>query len=166
MEKRFSDVLIFNEFGQLLLLHRAEQGGKLAAGSWCLPGGHAEEGELAETTAYRETLEETGLTCPELLHLCDLNNPDGSISSYFLATNLCTLEKQKTSLVLDPFEHHGWAFMDLEDIAEVDCLFDLKDRLLGPELSPAFLIIRLLNSGQILSSYTKLTPEEEVVAKH
>jgi len=42
---------------KILLL---QEGGKLAYGLWCLPGGHLEIGELFEEAAIREVLEETG----------------------------------------------------------------------------------------------------------
>jgi 8-oxo-dGTP diphosphatase len=42
---------------EILLL---QEGGRLAMGLWCLPGGHLDEGESFEQGAIRETLEESG----------------------------------------------------------------------------------------------------------
>ena len=46
--------IIFNEKGEILLLHQN-------AGHWGLPKGHVEEGETEEHTAIREVKEETNI---------------------------------------------------------------------------------------------------------
>jgi ADP-ribose pyrophosphatase YjhB (NUDIX family) len=46
--------------GELLMIRR---GHGPAAGTWSLPGGHVEPGELLAEAVVREVLEETGLEC-------------------------------------------------------------------------------------------------------
>jgi len=48
--------IIFNNSEQVLLI-------KMTAGHWSFPKGHIEGTETERNTAYREVLEETGLTC-------------------------------------------------------------------------------------------------------
>lgn len=49
---------------QVLLVQRAKPPG---VGQWSLPGGKQELGETAQETARRELLEETGLSCGEMV---------------------------------------------------------------------------------------------------
>ena len=53
-------VLIVNEQNHLLMLKRSDNG------SWGLPGGAVEPGEMVEDAALRETLEESGLRVEEM----------------------------------------------------------------------------------------------------
>lgn len=48
--------IIFNNSKHVLLI-------KMTAGHWSFPKGHVEDSETEVETAYREVLEETGLTC-------------------------------------------------------------------------------------------------------
>ncbi|SED09824.1 NUDIX domain-containing protein [Paenibacillus sp. GP183] len=50
-----ASVIIFDEEGKVLMLHRADNH------SWCFPGGAVELGEKVEEAAMREAYEETGL---------------------------------------------------------------------------------------------------------
>jgi len=53
-------VLIVDEHNRLLMMKRSD------SGSWGLPGGAMEPGEMVEETALRETLEEIGLQVEEM----------------------------------------------------------------------------------------------------
>lgn len=53
-------VLIVDEQNRLLMMKRSD------SGSWGLPGGAVEPGEMVEETALRETLEESGLQVEEM----------------------------------------------------------------------------------------------------
>jgi 8-oxo-dGTP pyrophosphatase MutT (NUDIX family) len=53
-------ILVVNESNQLLLLKRSDNG------CWGTPGGSLEPGEMVESAAKRETLEETNLTVGEM----------------------------------------------------------------------------------------------------
>jgi mutator protein MutT len=50
-----TSVIIFNNEGQVLMLHRSDND------CWCFPGGAIELGEKVEEAAVREVFEETGL---------------------------------------------------------------------------------------------------------
>lgn len=51
-----SDTIIFNQKGEVLLIHRRDD-----YDLWCIPGGGVRSGESTAQAATRETLEETGL---------------------------------------------------------------------------------------------------------
>lgn len=55
-----ASVLIFDEQGRVLMLHRNDND------TWCFPGGAMELGESTEQTARREAYEETGLRVEQL----------------------------------------------------------------------------------------------------
>ena len=61
---RYSDNLVFNHEGKLLLLKRSELD-KTFPGMYVLPGGHVDAGEDHRTAAIRELQEESGLTPDE-----------------------------------------------------------------------------------------------------
>ena len=58
---RYSDNIVFNHEGKLLLLKRSELD-KTFPGMYVLPGGHVDAGEDHRTAAIRELQEESGLT--------------------------------------------------------------------------------------------------------
>ncbi len=86
MRTRAAGAVVQNDRGELLLVRRAHPP---QAGRWTIPGGHAEEGELLQDTAIRETAEETGLVVSverELGRLDIANGPDETFEVHdFLA---------------------------------------------------------------------------------
>ena len=58
--KKAACVAVFNPKNELLLLRRSETAEWMPL-HYCLPGGHAEEGETMAQTAERELFEETGI---------------------------------------------------------------------------------------------------------
>ncbi len=71
---RFASVLLVDPEGRLLLQERDEHAA-IDPDCWGLPGGHLDAGEDAETAAYRELGEETGveLTRGTLRHVTTLH---------------------------------------------------------------------------------------------
>lgn len=63
-------VIIFNETGQFLLVHRTD------TRTWGLPAGSKELNEALETTAQREVWEETGLHLSNLTARFTLSGPN------------------------------------------------------------------------------------------
>src|ERR1035437_627411 len=59
-EKRYADVIIKNDKGEILLLKRS-MNCNFYPGAWSLPGGHIELNETPEIAAIRESIEETNL---------------------------------------------------------------------------------------------------------
>jgi ADP-ribose pyrophosphatase YjhB (NUDIX family) len=65
-----ANVLILDDRGRLLLMHRAD------TGDWGLPGGFMEPGETVEEAARREVREETGLEVGRLALLGVFSGPE------------------------------------------------------------------------------------------
>lgn len=158
--QQYCDCLLFNKQGKLLLLLRSEIS-TIEPNKWCLPGGHQDPGEGLEFACFREVLEETAIELDDnLITLETLENPDGSSSHYFMAEDI-TFEQEK-SIVIDPYEHKGFGFFSVEEIDDLDLMFDLKERLLTTFFS--LLISKSLNKVFNKIKTIKLTPEEEVIS--
>ena len=78
-------VLLVDKRGWVLLQER-DAGAPRAADQWGLVGGHVEDGEDFEPAAYRELVEETGVTLPHgslrLWREQDYTYPDGHRGHY------------------------------------------------------------------------------------
>lgn len=62
----YSDIIIFNEEGKILLLQRSNEEGDKLSNMWGVPGGHVDLGEEFIDAAKRELWEESGITCNDL----------------------------------------------------------------------------------------------------
>ena len=90
-------IVIVADDGAVLMLQRPD-------GSWCMPGGKAEDGETSAFAAIRETFEETGIsiTQSELVPLAEIANPDGFVFACFAARRPrsdVTLSEESTAWV-------------------------------------------------------------------
>lgn len=123
-KKRFSDAIIFNNEGKFLMLLRGSNT-EIEPNKWCLPGGHVDEGESFEQACIREVLEETNLVIDSVNLRLVRNESDFEIR-YFA----CFLDQDQLH-ILDAEEHKGLKWVDKKELKELDCIFDLKEVLLG-----------------------------------
>lgn len=74
MNTRVSFVYLTRD-NQVLML---QEGGRLAMGFWCFPGGHVDSGESFEEAAIREALEESGfkITLGEMIYKTLISNTE------------------------------------------------------------------------------------------
>jgi len=132
----------FNEAGELLLLQRHTQ--DLGGGRWGTPGGRIDQGESAEAAMCREFYEETGIQNLnfELLGTHEIRMPHGTVHKTSYRTTLPKLSR----IVLDPNEHHAYAWFSLQG------LLDKDDILWGmPTLLRDFGLIGSLEADPTLS---------------
>jgi 8-oxo-dGTP diphosphatase len=103
---KIAKAVIVNEQGEVLILKRSSY--SKYAGSWDLPGGHIEEGELAADGVRREVFEETNLEImdPEELYV------KGRVT-YFRAN----LPQQEISL---SDEHTEYKYINSEELQEIN----------------------------------------------
>ena len=59
-----------------------KRSGSHGAGTWALPGGHLESGELIAACAVRETFEETGIKVTEIRNVDFTNNLFEEVAPY------------------------------------------------------------------------------------
>lgn len=73
-----SSVVVLDEDGAVLLLHRSDDG------DWCLPGGGAEEGSSFRSTAQAELQEESGIevALDDLVPFATVSEPDVHVLTY------------------------------------------------------------------------------------
>lgn len=125
---QFSDVLVFDPEGKLLILHRRQEGkkGENERGEWCLPGGHVDPGECHKEAAERELLEETGLR----VHVDEVPAMKYETADSDIHYFRCYLPEDM-EVVVDSTEHDGVAWVDYHNggLDEYDFIYDLKDNL-------------------------------------
>ncbi len=104
------DVFVFNEHGELLLLQRHSE--DLGGGQWGTPGGRIEPGEDPDTAAKRELYEETAIKDLKLAALGShlIHMPHGTVH---MTSYRAVIPKENTNIVVDPEEHHAYAWFSL-----------------------------------------------------
>lgn len=122
----YSDVLVYNEEGKILILHRTNADRDLEGGDWCLPGGHVDYGESHEEAALRELFEETNINVDHV-DLVIKKETDDVVINYY-AVRL----KEIPLVILDASEHDGSKWVDpFDELFEIDFIYDLKDILIN-----------------------------------
>jgi mutator protein MutT len=102
---KFSDVIVFNEQGQILLLKRDAD--DETNDTWVIPGGHVDEGEECEVAARRELSEETGINNTKIEYLGERKTDTAHIKYY--RTTIDTNEKFVT-LMAGENKRYIWVF--------------------------------------------------------
>ena len=98
-------IVITNELGDILLTHnRRYTTGRL---EWEVPAGRVETGESPESTARRESMEETGCTLKALRYLC-WHNPANGMSDLKMHVFAATVDAEGTILDTNEIESKRW----------------------------------------------------------
>lgn len=154
-KKNYSDVVLRNEKGEILLLKRSTQD-DFMPGKWWLPGGKIDPGEDPITAAERELFEESGIDMKGKLTFLVKRTPKGCTIHYFEAF----IDKPFTA-ILDNEEHFALQWVSLNDLDNYD-LLDTKESLLS---LPTTIMseIETLNISQD-STYDLLFRKEKAVS--
>ena len=121
-KQEYSDILVENEDGEILMLQRTDND-TLEPSKFCFAGGKIEAGETPEEAGIRELEEETGIKVDALEPIKTFENEDGSSSHYF-----------KTKINDDQFvkigdEHQGIKWVKPEELTEMpDVIFNNNER--------------------------------------
>lgn len=121
----YTDALIFNSNGELLMLLRTAKDGKSELDNkWSLPGGHIDKGETPDVAVIREVLEETNLTVSscQLRHVSETND---RVIYYYS----CIVDPAKLKPTLNATEHKGLEWVNKDKLQNLDCIYDLKEKL-------------------------------------
>ena len=132
-KKQYSDAIIYNHDGRILMLLRtAKDGKKELDNKWSLPGGHIDEGETPEQACVREVLEETNLVV-DICSLMLIKKTADTVINIFS----CHVDSDQLQLILDAHEHVNLKWVNKAELQELDCIYDLKEtlnRLVFPDL--------------------------------
>ncbi len=107
-------VLIFRE-GKFLLGRRKGSHGE---GDWSAPGGHLEFGETPEACAKRETQEETGLDCGELMAGPFVSNVFPEIQKHYITLFMLSQQSTGEPVLLEPEKCEGWQWFSPDSLPE------------------------------------------------
>lgn len=120
-KQNYSDVIVFNEDGKVLLLKRTSDD-EFEPNKYSFPGGKIEKGEDPIIAGIRELNEETGLGITKVNSVASELNEDGSTTHYF-TTSL------KGDLKLSD-EHVGSEWFAIEDIKNIDVIMGQNERFI------------------------------------
>lgn len=133
-------VMVVDGDDRVLLLHRADDG------TWCMPGGAAEEGSSFVATALAELAEETGLVVrpQDLVPFASISEPDVHVLTY--------PNGDVTHCFAIWFAARRWTGSLATDEESIDAGFFARDALPEPLLPPSALALelydRFVESGQ------------------
>ena len=127
----FTDALIINNEGKLLLLKRNKLSQNFP-NVYCLPGGHLETAykNNPEKNIKKEIKEETGLDPLEckLVYIKGIKNNNKIYYFY------CNLPLNSEEIILNESEHSQYYWVSLSELKEIpkeDFILDLKDTILS-----------------------------------
>lgn len=118
---RYADMLVFNESGRFLILHRYGKNSETEHGEWCLPGGHVDMGETFNEAAVRELFEETSIRVDvDSAIKCGSYKSNTADIEYYCVQNV-----KDDLVVLNSEEHDSFKWILPDEIKDYDFIFDL-----------------------------------------
>ena len=106
---------ITNRAGQLLLIQRLREP---EAGSWGLPGGKIDFGELAERAVVREIAEELGVEIALDGLACIAQTIERGDGRHWVAPVYNAHIVAGAPKLMEPEKHGGWDWFDLDDLPD------------------------------------------------
>lgn len=125
--KRYADAIVRNSEGKILFLLRNKDS-EFAPETYCLPGGHVNEGESDEDAVVRELKEETSLIAKSVFELAQASNP--SICYYEVVV------EEPNEVILEHEEHINYKYMNEEEWKKEVLIANLAenlDKIYNPE---------------------------------
>lgn len=120
----YSDFLLFNEKGELLLMKRSTWDTS-NPGCWVVPGGHVDPGEDHETAAKRELQEETGYNIEDVINVGSYDDENCHIE-YFQGT----VQSNTQTPVIQFEEARDLQWIPLSELHEHEMVFNMKENLM------------------------------------
>lgn len=157
----YSDVIVQDMLGRVLLLKRAE-GEDEIAGKWCLPGGHVDPGESHKEAAIRELCEETAIDVPieYATKMAEVNSSKAMIEYYQVNVDHIPV------IAINVREHQDYEWVNVYDIPKYDLIYDLQDtlkKIFKHQLDPSIIEIKK-SFNTILLAYLNDKLDEQVVS--
>jgi 8-oxo-dGTP pyrophosphatase MutT (NUDIX family) len=121
---KYSDFLLFNENGEILLLKRSSWEDD-NAGAWVIPGGHVDPGEDFKTAAIRELQEESGYNVEDVENVGSYEDDKCHIE-YFQAY----VDTKEKPILLQFSEARDAKWIPVNEICEEAMVFNMRDNIL------------------------------------
>lgn len=157
----YSDVIVQDMLGRVLLLKRAE-GEDEIAGKWCLPGGHVDPDESHKEAAVRELCEETAIDVPieYATKMAEVNSSKAMIEYYQVNVDYIPV------IAINVREHQDYEWVNVYDLPKYDLIYDLQDtlkKIFKHQLDPSIIEIKK-SFNTILLAYLNDKLDEQVVS--
>ena len=146
---KYSDNLVFNNEGKLLLLKRSELD-KTFSVMYTIPGGHVDPGEDHRTAAIRELHEESGLTPDKDTQFTKVGEYEDEkcCIEYFQSI----VEKDDDTICLQSEEMSGYEWVDARELDKYEFPFNMKQniqKILFPNKEVIVKLGKAFKSGKI-----------------
>jgi 8-oxo-dGTP pyrophosphatase MutT (NUDIX family) len=157
----YSDMIVRDVMGRILLLKRADNDDDVMSGQWGLPGGHVDPGEDHKEAAIRELNEESAVEVKEagVYHVGELTNSKAYIQYYEAYVDYIPV------ICINTREHSDYEWVSVYDLNKYNLIGDLSDilkKIFGAELDPKVVEVRKA-FNTILTAYYNDKLDEKVV---